>query len=93
MNNKDFIAALALKTGYKADDVQNMVRTTVHSIINTMTEGDSVSISGLGSFEVKKRMERIIVNPGTKQRMLVSPKLVANFKPFATLKEKVKSAK
>lgn len=93
MNNKEFIAALALKTGYKTDNVQDMVRTTVHTIINTMTEGDTVSISGLGSFDVKKRMERIIVNPGTKQKMLVPPKLVANFKPFATLKEKVKSSK
>ncbi len=93
MNNKEFIAALAQKTGYKPDDAQNMVRTTVQTIIQILTEGDSVSISGLGSFEVKKRMERIITNPGTGQKMLVPPKLVANFKPFATLKEKVKSAK
>lgn len=93
MNNKEFIAALAQKTGHKTDDVQGMVRTAMQTIIQTLTEGDSVSISGLGCFEVKKRMERIITNPGTGQKMLVPPKLVANFKPFATLKEKMKSAK
>lgn len=81
---------MAQRTGFKVDDTQNIMRTAIHNIVDALTEGDSVSISGLGSFEVKKRMERIITNPGTGQKMLVPPKLVANFKPFATLKEKVK---
>lgn len=93
MNNKEFITALTQKTGYKSDDVQNMVRTTMQTVIQSLTDGETVSISGLGSFEVKKRMERIITNPGTGQKMIVPPKLVVNFKPFATLKEKVKSGK
>ena len=41
-------------------------------------------------FEIKKKLERIMVNPSTQQRMLVPPKLVLNFKPAPTLKEKVK---
>lgn len=90
MNNKEFIAALSQKAGYKVEDTQNMVRTMVYSIVDTLAEGEGVSVSGLGSFEVKKRLERIITNPGTGQKMLVPPKLVTNFKPFATLKEKVK---
>lgn len=89
MNNKEFISALAKKTGYRIEDTQNMVRTTVTTIIDELAEGESVSISGLGTFEVKKRMERIIINPGTGQKMLVPPKLVANFKPADVLKEKV----
>lgn len=89
MNNKEFIAELARRTGYKLEDTQNMVRTTVYSIIDSMAEGEVVNISGMGSFDVKKRMERIINNPGTGQKMLVPPKLVANFKPFATMKERL----
>lgn len=50
-----------------------------------------MSIPKFGTFEVKKRLERIVVNPGTKQRMLVPPKLVLGFKPIASLKEKVKN--
>ena len=90
MNNKEFITALSKKTGYKIDDTQNMVRTVVYNIIDKLTEGDSVNISGLGSFDVKNRMERVIVNPGTGQKMLVPPKLVTNFKPVSSLKEKIK---
>jgi len=90
MNNKEFIAELSRKSGFKIEDTQNIVRTSVYNIIDRLTDGDSVSISGLGTFEVKKRMERIITNPGTGQKMLVPPKLVTNFKPVTALKEKVK---
>jgi nucleoid DNA-binding protein len=90
MNNKEFIAALAKKSGYKTEDTQNMVRTAMYTIIDTLAENESVNVSGLGSFDVKKRLERVIVNPGTGQKMLVPPKLVANFKPVSSLKEKFK---
>lgn len=90
MNNKEFIASLSKKTGYRTDDTQRMVRTAFNSIIETIVEGDTVMLSRLGSFDVKKRMERIINNPGTGQRMLVPPKLVVNFKPVSSAKEKMK---
>jgi nucleoid DNA-binding protein len=90
MNNKEFIAALSRKSGYRIEDTQNMVRTIVYNIVDRLTEGDSVNIGGLGSFDVKKRMERIITNPSTGHKMLVPPKLVVNFKPVSSLKEKVK---
>ena len=49
-----------------------------------------MQIPGFGTFEVKKRLERILVNPGTGQRMLVPPKLVLGFKPIAAIKESLK---
>lgn len=90
MNNKEFIAALSRKSGYRIEDTQNMVRTIVYNIVDRLTEGDTVNISGLGNFEVKKRMERIITSPSTGHKMLVPPKLVVNFKPVSSLKEKIK---
>ena len=49
-------------------------------------EGDIVTIQNFGNFEVKKKMERIMVNPTTGQRMLVPPKLTLNFKISPTWK-------
>lgn len=37
-------------------------------------------------------MERIVVNPATKKRMLVPPKLVLGFKPVQSIKEQLKNA-
>ena len=93
MNNKEFITALSQRTGYKVDDTQSLVRTVVHAIVDSLTEGDSVGISGLGTFEVRKRMERISTNPGTGQYILVRPDVVRNFHPFPTLKERMRSTK
>ena len=81
MNNKDFINALSKKTGLKATDTQSMVLTTVRAIIEKMCEAEPVNVNGLGTFDVRKRNERIIVNPGTGKKNLVPPKLVATFKP------------
>ena len=44
-----------------------------------------------GTFEVKKRLERVVVNPTTKKRQLVPPKLVLGFRPVASVKEKLKN--
>ena len=74
MNNKEFIAELSERMGYPARDTQHLV----NEIVNAM--GD----------EAKKKLERIIVNPATQQRMLVPPKLVLNFKPNQTWKDKLK---
>ena len=90
MNNKEFIAALSHKSGLTASETQNVVRTAMHGIVDMLCDDTSVTISGLGSFDVKKRLERIISNPLTWQKMLVPPKLVVNFKPITSLKEKIK---
>jgi len=55
-----------------------------------LQEGNVVTIQGFGTFEVKKKAERITVNPTTKQRMLVPPKLVLTYRPSAQLKDKFK---
>ena len=90
MNNKDFIAELAQRMGYSADDTQKYVNSVVEAMGDHFQEGDSVLIPTFGTFEVKKKLERVIVNPTTGQRMLVPPKLVLAFKPNPTWKDKIK---
>jgi DNA-binding protein HU-beta len=64
------------------------------SLVEVMTEqwqnNDSILIQNFGSFEIKKKLERISVNPVTKQRLLVPPKLVLTFRPSNVLKDKFK---
>jgi nucleoid DNA-binding protein len=91
MNNKEFIADLAQRAGYTQADTQKMVTSLVDYMGKRFEDDDSVQISNFGTFEVKKRLERIVVNPATQQRMLVPPKLVLNFKPVASIKEELKN--
>lgn len=91
MNNKDFIAELARRTGYSTDETQRMVDLVIETMSDQFQEDNSVQISSFGTFEIKKKMERIMINPSTGQRMLVPPKLVLTFKPNMSWKERVKS--
>lgn len=91
MNNKSFISELSQKTRYTQDDTRKMLNTVINSMNDSFQKGEVVTIPKFGTFEIKKRLERILINPGTKQRMLVPPKLVLNFKPITALKEKIKN--
>ena len=89
MNNKEFISELAKRSGLSVKDASNLMLGLTAEMSAHLEEEDTVSISGFGNFEVKKKLERVVVNPSTKQRMLIPPKMVLNFKPSANLKEKL----
>lgn len=91
INNKVFIAELAQRLGYNAKDTQKMVYQVIDAMADTFLEGNAVTVQNFGSFEVKKKMERIMVSPSTGQRMLVPPKLVLGFKISPKWKEQVKN--
>lgn len=90
MNNKEFISVLANKTNMKPADTQNLVDELIAVMSDCFQEGDSVQMANFGCFEVKKKLERVMVNPATAQRMLVPPKLVLAFKPNPTWKDQIK---
>lgn len=90
MNNKEFIADLATKLDEKAKETQRLASIFSTVFAESLEEGDSLSIQGFGTFEVKKKLERIVTNPTNKQRMLVPPKLALSFKPSNILKDKIK---
>ena len=91
MNNKQFIAELAKRMGYTAQDTQKMMYQVIDAMADSFLEGNSVGVLNFDSFEVKKKMERVIVNPTTGQRMLVPPKLTLGFKISPVWKDKLKN--
>ena len=60
MNNKEFVAELAQQTGYSQDDTQKLVRKVIDAMITEFEDGEVVAIPNFGTFEVKKRMERVV---------------------------------
>ncbi len=90
MNNKEFIADLATRLDEKAKETQRLASIFSTVFAESLEEGDSLSLQGFGTFEVKKKLERIVTNPTNKQRMLVPPKLALSFKPSNILKDKIK---
>ncbi|MGM9674642.1 MAG: HU family DNA-binding protein [Bacteroidaceae bacterium] len=88
MSNKEFIAALSREMKYTTKETTVYVNALVQEMGAQLEEGNQLTVSGFGSFDVKKKLERVLINPSTKQRMLVPPKMSISFKPAPILKEK-----
>ncbi len=90
MNNKEFTSELSRRMGYTTKDTSDIISALLTEITNQLSDGNAISAQGFGTFEVRKKAERISVNPVSKIRMLVPPKLVLSFKPSPGLKDKFK---
>jgi len=90
MNHKEFIDAYSKELGCSVTEASTLVERIVSVLTRELQEGNSVCVQEFGTFEVKKKMERVSVVPSTRQRLLVPPKLVLGFKPSPNLKERLK---
>lgn len=89
MNNKDFLNAVSRRMGISQKEVQAMSGAFAKALSENLDDENSLNVPGFGSFEVKKKLERVVVSPITKKRKLVPPKLVLAFKPSSVLKDKI----
>ena len=90
MNTKELISELKNRLKLDENQAENLFDTTVDVIGKELTNSNSVALQGFGTFEIRKKEERISVNPTTKQRMLIPPKLTLAFKPSSVLKDRIK---
>jgi len=91
LKTKDFIEKIRQNVSTNGEKTTELVEMTTSILAKILSEGDSIAIKGFGSFEVKKKEERISVNPSTGNRWMIPPKLVTAFKPGTTMKEKLKT--
>ena len=90
MTNKEFIRAVQLESKLDKQKTALLVEALNASIGKVLSEGDSLNIWGFGSFELKKRGERLSVNPSTGKRFMIPPKLVPVFRPGTYIKDNIK---
>ncbi len=90
MNNREFIAELSAQMDMEAKETQRIANGLIESMATLIDEGNEIGIAGFGTFEVKKKNERVIVHPGTGKKLLVPPKLVLNFKQSNVLKSQIR---
>lgn len=93
MNNKEFINELASRPNQTNAETTTLVNELIAVMTNHLVENDTIAITGFGQFEVKKKMERISVNPATGLRYLVPPKLTLSFRQSNTMKDKMNDNK
>lgn len=91
MTNQELIAALAKRLGWTQRQTTEVLETTVSILRTNLEDSNSINIQGFGLFETKKKGERISVNPLSKQRFLIPPKITLAFRPGQTIKDNLKN--
>ena len=87
MNKAELINAVAEKAGLSKKDTETVVNATIDVIAGALADGDKVQLVGFGSFEVKKRAERVGRNPKTKETIEIPASKVPVFKAGKALKD------
>lgn len=89
MNKAELINAAAEKAGLSKKDTESVISAAIDAITACLASGEKVQLVGFGAFEVKKRAERIGLNPKTKESIKIPASQVPMFKPGKALKDAV----
>ena len=89
MSKSELIDTIASEAGISKADAARALNATTDAIINAMSSGDSVQLTGFGSFMVRDRAARIGRNPQTGATIQIKASKVAAFKAGKALKEAV----
>ena len=89
MNKTELITVMAETSGLSKKDCDAALAAFIATIETALKSGDKVQLIGFGSFEVKKRAERIGRNPKTKESIKIPASQVPVFKAGKALKDTV----
>lgn len=91
MDRTSLLAAVAAQTGMSEETAGRILDAFRDTIAEKCAEADVIALPQFGTFESRKRVERVAIHPATGKRILVPPKVSLVFKPSSMLKQKVNS--
>jgi DNA-binding protein HU-beta len=92
MNKAELIDVLTKKLDVDRRSATDAVENVVDTIVRAVHKGDSVTITGFGVFEQRRRAARVARNPRTGETVKVKPTSVPAFRPGAQFKAVVSGA-
>lgn len=90
MLTKELITNITNERGLTRQQTEDLLAATVGSITDSLREGRSVQLQGLGTIEIKRTAERAVVNPTTKERTIAKARTTVGLRPATALKEELK---
>ncbi|HLC43954.1 MAG TPA: HU family DNA-binding protein [Patescibacteria group bacterium] len=90
MNKNELIMEVARKTGLSRRESEVGVQTMLDLIAKSLVDGEKITLTGFGTFDVGIRRERAGVNPRNGQPIKIPATKMPRFKPSKNLKIKIK---
>lgn len=89
MNKGELVDAIAERTQATKKQIEAILSATLDTIVDTVADGDRVTLVGFGSFETRQRKEREGRNPRTGDKMVIPPTTVPAFSAGKIFKARV----
>ena len=89
MTKADIADSIFEKVGLSKKEAQDIIEIIFDTLKQTFKEGESVKVSGFGTFHVRKKAARRGRNPKTGELVDVQPKRLPYFKVGKELKEMI----
>jgi DNA-binding protein HU-beta len=89
MNKNELVDAVAERTGLAKSDAARAVEAVLGAITDALQQGDTVALSGFGTFATKTRAARTGRNPRTGEAIQIAESKVPGFKAGKGLKDAV----
>lgn len=89
MNKKEFIAAIAEKTGFTKKDTAIMVEGFLDVVVEALARREDVKLVGFGTFSTTKREPRECRNPQTGETFMSEAKIAPKLKFGKSVKDAV----
>lgn len=90
MTKKELVNVMAEKLGITKKDTAVYVDTVFETIIDTLANGEEISINGFGNFKLKEVAARTCRNPKTGEAVEVPAHGAMSFSASKALKEAVR---
>jgi DNA-binding protein HU-beta len=90
MNKADLVAKVAGKTGLTKKAAQDAMEALMEAVMVAVSKGDSVTLTGFGTYKASKRAARNGRNPQSGQVIKIPARTVPVFRPGKEFKEMVK---
>ena len=88
-NKADLIEAVVQRTSLSKKDAEGILDTVLDTVVQTLKQGDKLSISGFGTFSVSTRAARTGRNPQTGATIQIAASKNPRFKPGKAFKEAI----
>lgn len=86
MTKADLVDKIFEKIGLSKKEAQEIIEILFETMRQTFVEGESVKISGFGTFNVRNKVARRGRNPKTGDELEISPRKVISFRASNQLK-------
>ncbi len=93
MTKADIVNLVLGKVGLPKNETQEIVEAVFDTLKETLIAGESIKVSGFGTFTVRKKRARVGRNPKTKEEVEIVPRRVVTFKASDYLKDFLKDVK